>query len=277
MSHPATVEALRKFSEKFVAQEPGRLGTEGWWQTPLLAAAPVDSRFDRLPRMAADDHLHPRDLLSTAKSVIVFYLPFKKELVKENREGDRPCRNWGIAYVQTNDLIERLSQALGDWLAEMGFKSGLTPATHNFDEVKLMARWSHKHLAYLVNLGRFGIHHMLITPGGCTGRLGSLVSEVELGEHPLIQTGEACLLKAGQECGQCLKACPVEALSADGFDRKRCWDRLNENRQALPYFSNLPESTHVCGKCAALMPCSFKNPVAAMEAGRKAKGSLNAT
>ena len=25
-----------------------------------------------------------------------------------------------------------------------------------------MARWSHKHLAHLVNLGRFGIHHMMM-------------------------------------------------------------------------------------------------------------------
>ena len=269
MSHPATVDALRKFAKKFVEQEPGRLGTDGWWQTPLLATAPIDSRFDQLPRIAADDHLHPRDLLSTAKSVIVFYIPFKKELVKENRKGDRPCRNWGVAYVQTNDLINRLSQALEELLAGKGFKSGLTPATHNFDEAKLMARWSHKHLAHLVNLGRFGVHHMLITPLGCTGRFGSLVSEVELGEHPLTQTTEACLLKSGRECGNCIKACPVEALSVDEFDRKRCWDRLNENRLDLDYLSDLPESTHVCGKCAALMPCSFKNPVSALETGGK--------
>ena len=265
MSHPVTVDVLRKFAEKFVEQEPGRLGTGGWWQTPLLATAPIDSRFDQLPLIAADDHLHPRDLLPTAKSVIVFYIPFKKELVKENRKGDRPCRNWGVAYVQTNDLIGRLSRALGDWLTEKGFKSGLTPATHNFDEAKLMARWSHKHLAHLVNLGRFGVHHMMITPVGCTGRLGSLVSEVEPGEHPLIQSEEACLLKAGKECGQCIKACPVEALSVDGFDRKRCWDRLKENRRDLDYLSDLPESTHVCGKCAALIRCSFKNPVSALE------------
>ncbi len=265
MSHSVTVDALRKFVEQFVKQEPGRLGTDGWWQTPLLATAPIDSRFDQLPRIAADDHLHPRDLLSTAKSVIVFYIPFKKELVRENRKGEHPCRNWGVAYVQTNDLIGRLSRALGDLLTEKGFKSGLTPATHNFDEVRLMARWSHKHLAHLVNLGRFGVHHMMITPVGCTGRLGSLVSEVELGEHPLIQTEEACLRKAGKACGQCIKACPVEALGVDGFDRKRCWDRLKENCRSLDFFFDLPQSTHVCGKCAALMPCSFKNPVSALK------------
>ncbi|MBT8370390.1 MAG: hypothetical protein KJO34_05470 [Deltaproteobacteria bacterium] len=42
MIHAITVEELRKFAEKFVTDEPGRLGTDGWWQTPLLATAPTD-------------------------------------------------------------------------------------------------------------------------------------------------------------------------------------------------------------------------------------------
>jgi len=32
----------------------------------------------------------------------------------------------------------------------------------------------------------------------------------------------------------------------------------------LDYLSDLPETTDVCGKCVALMPCSFKNPVTAL-------------
>jgi len=258
------VEDLRRTAEAFVAEEPGRMGTEGWWRPPLLATAPVDERFEALARIAADDHLHPRDLLPTVRSVVVFFIPFRKELVRENRPGERPCRNWGLAYVQTNDLINRLSQHLGDRLDEQGFQCGLTPATHNFSEAKLMARWSHKHLGHLAGLGRFGTHRMLITPSGCTGRLGSLVTEAELEDSPLIETKEACLLKAGHKCGKCIEACPVSALSENHFDRQGCWKRLKENRRTLEGFSDLPESTHVCGKCAALMPCSFKNPVASM-------------
>jgi len=54
----------------------------------------------------------------------------------------------------------------------------------------------------------------------------------------------------------------VDALSETGFERRQCWNRLNQNRDELDYFSDLPKNTHVCGKCAALMPCSFLNPVA---------------
>jgi epoxyqueuosine reductase len=143
-------------------------------------------------------------------------------------------------------------------------RAGLTPATHNFDEKALMARWSHKHLGHIAGLGRFGTHCMLITPSGCTGRLGSFVTEAELGDNPLMKTEEACLLKAGRKCGKCMEACPIQALRQDGFDRRGCWDRLNDNRRRLEYFQDLPETTHVCGKCAAMMPCSFKDPVAAL-------------
>jgi len=52
---------------------------------------------------------------------------------------------------------------------------------------------------------------MLITLAGCTGRLGSLVTEAELGEHSLIDTDEACLLKAGKKCAKCIEAFPVNA------------------------------------------------------------------
>jgi hypothetical protein len=61
----------------------------------------------------------------------------------------------------------------------------------------------------------------------------------------------------------------VDALKPKGFDRRRCWDRLKENRAGLAYFSDLPPSTHVCGKCAAMMPCSFDNPVARLESASR--------
>jgi epoxyqueuosine reductase QueG len=95
------------------------------------------------------------------------------------------------------------------------------------------------------------------------------VTEAELGDHPLIVTREACLLRAGKACGLCIEACPVRALNATGFERRQCWQRLKDNRARIEYFSDLPESTQVCGKCAAMMPCSFGNPVERLEAANR--------
>jgi epoxyqueuosine reductase len=256
-----SIDMLREKLEAYVAADLQKPDARQFWELPIMASAPVDERFAILPDIAMDEHLLPKDLLATAKSVIVFFIPFQKWLVKENREGDRPCRNWGLAYVHTNDLIERASREISKVLANAGYRSRGTPATHNFNEEKLMARWSHKHLGHLVGLGRFGTHRMLITPKGCCGRFGSLVTEAELGDHPLMATREACLLKAGQKCGQCVARCPVGALKPDDFDRRKCWDRLNENFKTLDYFSDLPGTTDVCAKCAAMVPCSFINPV----------------
>lgn len=256
-----TVEDLRHFLEDYVAQEPNRLKHDGWWRKPLLVSSSIDERFDVLPRITMDEHFLPHELMASARSIVVFFIPFTKELIKENRDGDRPTRNWGLAYVDTNNLIEEAAQALEGVLKEAGYASALTPSTHNFDEKRLMARWSHKHLGYLTGLGRFGTNSMLITPSGVCGRFGSLVTEADLGDYAVMESGEACLLKAGKKCGKCIERCPVNALVEDGFDRQKCWDRLNENRDTLPYLQDMPASTHVCGKCAAMLPCSFLNPV----------------
>ena len=108
MTNDIGIDQLRAFACDFVEAEMERIPSGGWWQSPIMVSASIDSRFDALPRIAADDHLLPRDLLPEAKSVIVFFIPFARELVKENKKGDRPCRNWGIAYVETNDLIGKL-------------------------------------------------------------------------------------------------------------------------------------------------------------------------
>jgi hypothetical protein len=61
----------------------------------------------------------------------------------------------------------------------------------------------------------------------------------------------------------------VHALNPNGFERRRCWERLKENRAELEVLADLPETTHVCGKCAALMPCSFSDPVARLNAASR--------
>jgi epoxyqueuosine reductase QueG len=260
MTRPVTIDEIRSKVESFVAEYPQSTGEPAIWRTPLVASARVDERFKILPRIAADDHALPRDLLPQARSVVIFFIPFQKTLAKENHKGEIPCRNWGLAYQSTNRLIGRLSQHLKTDLEAHGDATELTPATHNFDPHRLMSRWSHKHLGYIAGLGRFGVNAQFITPKGCAGRLGSLVTAADLGDHPLVTEEELCLHKRGHPCLACVKRCPVGAVSEAGIDRRRCWTRLNQNLNESEALAGLDSHTHVCGKCQVLVPCSLRIP-----------------
>jgi epoxyqueuosine reductase QueG len=260
MSQPVTPEHLRHRFEAYVRNYPETTGEQNIWRTPLLVTARADKRFDILPRIAADNHLLPTDLLPSTRSVVVFFIPFVKNLVIENHRGERPCLNWGLAYESTNRLINTLCREFNVYLEQMGFQAALVPATHNFDHTTLLSRWSHKHLGYIANLGRFGVNAQFITPSGCAGRLGSFVTDADLGDSPLVNEKELCLHKNGKKCLVCVDRCPVGAVSEAGIDRQRCWNRLRSNHTEIDAFKDLEDTTDVCGKCQVLLPCSLKVP-----------------
>ncbi|MFH1135797.1 MAG: epoxyqueuosine reductase [Pseudomonadota bacterium] len=260
MNKELGVDDLRRELTRYVTEYPETFHERDWWRPPLLATARVDQRFEILPRIAADNHWLPTDLMPTARAVVVFFIPFKAELAEENHPGKFPCPNWGVAYEVTNQLIESACARLGEVLTEHGHQCVLTPATENFDAERLVARWSHKHLGYVAGLGRFGINAQFITPSGCAGRMGSLVTDADLGDHPLVTKPELCLHKVGRECLQCVARCPVKAVRVEeGIDRHRCNNRLNfnwDNRIKL----GLGERSHGCAKCQVNLPCSLTDP-----------------
>lgn len=258
MTEADLVDDLKRILTENVAAYPARIQGRDWWRVPLLVTAVVDERFDVLPQIAADDHLLPQDLLPTARAVVVFFVPFKESLLAANIGGEWAVRDWAQAYTDTNVMLGELSQVLADALKEEGFESAVMPATKNFDPKKLMASWSHKHIAHLAGLGRFGHNRQIITPMGCAGRLNSFVTEAPLPDRPLTTLAEHCLFKVGQECLVCVGQCPVQALTEDEFHRKRCWARLRRNAQEWPDL----DKAHVCGKCVADLPCTHVNPMA---------------
>jgi len=249
---------LRALVEDYVSTYPEKTGETNVWQKPLLATARADDRFNILPQIADEEHLLPQDLLSSARSVVVFFIPFKKTLAIENHKGEFPCRNWGIAYASTNQLINSACGHIQNYLEGRGYRAALTPATHNFDQEKLVSRWSHKHLGYISGLGRFGVNAQFITPSGCAGRLGSLVTNADLGDSPLVTEKELCLHKNGRNCLVCVRRCPVGAVSESGIDRRLCWERLKANLAGTEALKGLGKTTWVCGKCQVLVPCSLK-------------------
>lgn len=255
-----TFDDISQWLIDFVATYPEKYNQIAIWREPIMACAPVDERFHRLKEIIVPDHALPRDLLPNAKTVVVWFIPFKQHIQLDNTGGKRPALSWGRAYLSTNTMIKRAGNAIKDMIERSGGKAALTPATHNFDKERLVSLWSHKHLGHLTGLGRYGTNCQLITPAGCSGRLGSLVTDLDLGDHPIVIAEELCLIKAGKKCGKCIKACPIDALSENGIDRTACYSRLRENYHLLMEPDGLPDTTDVCAKCQVGMPCSLEPP-----------------
>ena len=227
------------------------------WKTPLVGFADaVDPLFGELKTAVRPSHGLPGDLLPGACTVIAYFLPFDPAIPRSNHRGTFSSESWAVAYIETNRLIAGINERVNQLLEHGGFRGTHLPATHNFDEKQLMSDWSHKHVAYIAGIGSFGHHHMLITDKGCCGRLGSVVTDAAIEPTPRTER-ERCLFKFDGSCRICEKRCPAKALVADLFGRHACYDRLLEN-------ARLHEShglADVCGKCAAIVPCSFTDPV----------------
>lgn len=237
---------------------PQQAFTETKWRGPLIGFASVeDPLFLKLKEWVRPSHALPQDLLPAAKTVMAYFLPFKTKIQKENaREGFYPARSWAVAYIETNRLIQDLNNHLKNFLENAGYQTVSTPATHNYDQAILLSDWSHRHVAYIAGLGRFGLNRWLITEKGCCGRLGSLVTEASFSPTPR-PNQEFCLYFAGSECSVCIDRCIYEALYLDRFDRHACNQHLLKNDA---YFSDL-DISDVCGKCGCGLPCSTSNPV----------------
>lgn len=241
-------------------------GGPSYWRDPLAAVASAsDPLFASLKQVVDPSHALPTDLLPGARSVMVFFLPFQSRLGRENAEaGEMSARSWSQAYVTTNLLIRAISLDLTQVIESKGHRAYPTPATHNFDEEKLVSGWSHKHLGYIAGLGTFGSHHWLITPSGCCGRLGSLVTTMDLPATPRFDR-ELCLVKSGKKCHACVARCRYGALQPSRFDRHRCYEQCLKNDA---YHEDLP-LVDVCGKCGCDVPCSYSPPLALGKTSRR--------
>lgn len=252
---------MERFIESFVRDQVNRAETRTDYREPLVGFASADDpRFPQLRAIAGPSHLLPGDLLPGARSVVSFFLPFARRIVRANREHlSEAVQEWALAYMETNELIDHIGRELVTALSERGVEAVAEPATHNYDPDSLAAGWSHKSVAAIAGLGSFGLHHMLITDAGCAGRLGSLVVDTPLEPtlSPIDPHRERCLYFHDRSCTVCLERCPVGALTETGLDKHRCNER--PPLTAAYHFRELGLAD-VCGKCAT-GPCAFQSAV----------------
>ncbi|MGE4265854.1 MAG: epoxyqueuosine reductase [Deferribacterales bacterium] len=237
------------------------------WGEPLVGFADAyHPEIQNLKNRISPDHGLPQEVLPDAKTVIVYFVPFTKELADTNRHlGELASPEWALAYEETNAMFIELNAALIKELASAGINGRVAPQTSTFDTEKLISGWSHRHFAWAAGLGTFGINNMLITKKGCCGRYNSIVTNFET-EHGKPLTKENCLYKRNRKCGACMKRCPSGALTPDGFARHKCQEILLKNAAIYNNFGTsytdsdgnaVSSGSDVCGKCVAGVPCSF--------------------
>lgn len=237
-----------------------RESVAGWrgatkYRGPLMASAAADDRrFAELKRVVDPRHMLPEDLVPAARSVASFFLPFDEEVVEANAGAqEEVAPEWAVAYLETNELIERITDRLIEALAPRGVRAAAEPPSGHYDHHTFTSTWSHKSVAVIAGLASFGVHRMAITDSGCAGRFGSLVLDCELPWGGRKQT-ERCRHIASGDCLECVKRCPVGALSDEGaIDKQLCRARC---RRVARTFEGVGAGG-ICGKCA-LGPCALQ-------------------
>lgn len=243
--------------KKFVEHYSETKDVQTKWKEPLVAYADArDKLFYKLKDAVSPSHVLPKDLLPEAETVVAYFIPFDEVVVKSNIEGKECSKIWAKAYIETNQLILDLNNFIKDELQQLGYKTSVIPATHNFDSKKLISNWSHRHVAFIAGLGKFGVNNMLITDKGCCGRVGSFLTELKI-EPTKRKNEENCLYKHMNVCKKCVDRCVSNALEVDFFDRHKCYEMCLYNDK---FHSDIGLSD-VCGKCLVNVPCSTINPV----------------
>jgi epoxyqueuosine reductase QueG len=244
--------------KQFVQHYSKMKDVETKWTEPLVTYADAnDEMFNRLKDIVSPSHALPRDLLPDARTVVAYFIPFHEDIIRSNEEGRECSRAWAKAYIETNQLILDLNTFIKKELQNLGYKTNITPATHNFDSEKLISDWSHRHVAVIAGLGKFGLNNMLITDKGCCGRIGTFIVDANI-EPTKRKDQENCLYKNMNVCKKCVERCVNGALGIHDFNRGKCYEMCLHNDKV---HSDIIGLTDACGKCLVNLPCSTTNPV----------------
>ena len=250
-------ENVEELIKKFITDYKKSINAGEIWTDPLIAFADAnDPLFLKLKQNIIKCHKLPSEVLGNAATVISYFIPFTQKVVLSNSFKRSTSKDWAISYIETNKLINKLNEFLANTLINDNFDAVIIPPTDNFDIKALVSYWSHKHVAYIAGLGKFGLHKMIITEKGCCGRLGSLVTSAKFEITKRLEK-EYCLYFHNKSCMKCLEKCVFDVLKINSFDRHKCYKICLENSQL---YTNLGLAD-VCGKCACGVPCSYKNPV----------------
>ncbi|MDO4542240.1 MAG: epoxyqueuosine reductase [Bacillota bacterium] len=262
-------EEIRKFIEAYAAEKDKEGLIANIWRCPLVAFGNAQNPdIAVLRKVAHSQHILPWELLPEAKTIIAFFFPFTKEIADSNKKDRLSSEEWAMAYEKTNAALISLCRDLVSFLQARGYRAAFPQEAFQYDETILQSLWSQRHIAYFCGLGAFGHNNMLITEAGACGRIGTVVTDLEV-EYDAVIKEEYCGFKAEGACGACIKRCPVGALTPKGYEPRLCNSLCDENAAVhrgygcsyvLADSGKEVAGSNTCGKCVVGLPCTLKIP-----------------
>jgi ferredoxin len=203
-----------------------------------------------------------RDLDPAALTVISWILPLTRRTRQEqSAETGRPSPGWIRTRWYGEQFNESLRRHVTDTLNRSGVQAmapTLSPLWSRSDQGPYApcSNWSERHAAHAAGLGTFGLCDGLITPVGKAMRTGSVIARLDLSPTPRPYTDHHawCLYYARGTCGKCMSRCPVNAITPEGHDKKRCMAFVH-HAMNLYGKKTLGIDTFACGLCQAAVPC----------------------
>ena len=224
------------------------------FDSPLIGVASAgDELFPQLrqPSIIIETYLLPTDWLPTAKSIISYFLPFTAQVRVSNRQQGLPSTEWLYGRIEGQAFVVAVGNLLVDLLHQGGYEAVFPTIDPRFKIVNRRSNWSERHTAFIAGLGTISLNRSLITKVGAAGRLGSVITDLELPptERYYHEFDENC-----SHCNVCIKRCPAGAINADGKDHAICDAFLETTRQQFA-------PRYGCGKCQTAVPCEQGIPL----------------
>lgn len=256
----------------------GPFGDEPAWAEPLVGFAngadplwmlykEVVGPFHWTPKEVFDLAFPGEDVAPEALTAISWVLPQTRPSKETNRTQTRlPAERWVRSRIIGEQFNDKLRQRVVDLLTEVGCQA-VAPMLHpawqmvDSDRYVYASTWSERHTAYAAGLGTFGLCDGLITPAGKAMRVGSVVARLSIPPtpRPYTQHQEYCLFYTQGICGRCIDRCPAGALSAQGHDKVKCREYLNQ--VVSPYvMAHYGFESYGCGLCQTGVPCESRIP-----------------